>query len=149
VSSVEQISKAAARVRRTDTLPGLLDAGFDAFEVIRSVARVCEDLDPDLLPAFMMAASAAVEGRNALIDVPSLPSSCGGPPPAPVTCTGTDAAQAAGPLAALGALLAARFAAAARVATEVGDRAGCEAAGRSAAEVHRLLAAGDDETVTG
>jgi hypothetical protein len=144
---MEEIGTAAARVRASDTLPGLLDAGFDAFEVIRSTARACEDQVPDLFAAFMMAATAAVEGRNALNGAPSLPPS-GSSSPAPSPSAYADVAQIAEILATLGALLAERLSAAARVATSDGDRAACEAAALAAGEVHRLLAAGDDETVT-
>lgn len=75
------IGTATARVHESDTLPGLLDAAFDAFEVIRSAARAGEDQSSGLFPAFMRAAGAAVEGRNALNDAPSLPPPHGESPP--------------------------------------------------------------------
>jgi len=59
-------------------LPGVLAAGFDAFEAIRLLARGNENRDPGLFAAFMMAADAAVDGREALTASPSLP-----PPPRP------------------------------------------------------------------
>ena len=70
-------------------LAGLLDAGFDAFEVIRLVARAGEDRAPDLFAAFITAAGTAVEGRNALGDAPSLPPATA-PPPA-ITMSSTAA----------------------------------------------------------
>jgi hypothetical protein len=56
--------------------------------------------------------------------------------------------QTAGALAALGALLAVSLRTAAEVAAGDRDRSLCEAAAHAAAEIHQLLAAGDDETVT-
>ncbi len=77
---MDELDAVAARLARRHRPSGLLDAGFDAFEVIRLVARACEDLAPKLFAAFMTAAGTAVEGRNALDDAPSLPPATGPPP---------------------------------------------------------------------
>lgn len=145
---MNQLDACAARVRSSATLAELLEAGFDAFEVIRQVARACEDRAPGLFAAFMTAAGTAVEGRNALNDAPSLPPARAGPPPSPTVSAEARADRIADELAALAALLAQRLAQT-RMQALAGDRAACEHATRAAAEIHRLLARDTDETVAG
>jgi hypothetical protein len=134
-----------ARVSGSTTLPELLDACFDAFEVIRLVARGGEDRAPGLLAAFMATAGAAVAGRNALNDAPSLPLARAGPPLPDATNLTGDAEQLADDLAAAALLLARRLAKAATRAGLAADDAACERAARAATEIRRLLAR-DDET---
>jgi hypothetical protein len=142
---VKELDAIAARLRGVTTLAGLLDAGFDAFEVIRLVARAGEDLAPELFAAFMTAAGTAVEGRNVLNDAPSLPRATA-PPPAITMSATVDADQIADELAGLAALLAQRLAEAGAQAVTEGDRAACQHATCAAADIHRLLARGLDET---
>jgi hypothetical protein len=52
VNAVQEIDDIAACLRNSADLPGTLAAGFDAFELIRLVARSCEDLVPVLFPRF-------------------------------------------------------------------------------------------------
>jgi len=54
---MNELDACTARVHSSATLAELLEAGFDAFEVIRLVARACEDWAPDLFAAFMTAAT--------------------------------------------------------------------------------------------
>ena len=102
---MKELDAIASRLRGGTTLAGLLDAGFDAFEVIRLVARASEDLAPDLFAVFITTAGTAVEGRNALNDAPSLPPATA-PPPAITMSATLNADQIADELAALAALLA-------------------------------------------
>ena len=140
VNDMHDIGSIGARLRASGDLAATLAASFDAFEVIRLAARGCENRDLGLLPAFMLAAGAAVEGRNAVAAAPSLPRANGnadrpaGPEP------GADVQEIADGLAALGALLAGRLPAAAADATTPGDRAACADAAQAAAQIHRLLA---------
>jgi hypothetical protein len=143
---MNELDVCAARVRSSSTLAELFEAGFDAFEVIRLVARACEDRAPNLFAAFMTAAATAVEGRNALNDAPSLPPARTGPPPAPTVSAETSADRIADELAALAALLAQRLAEARAHAAVAGDRAACQHATRAAAGIYRLLARDTDET---
>jgi hypothetical protein len=137
---VKELDAIASRLRGGTTLAGLLDAGFDAFEAIRLVARASEDFAPDLFAAFITTAGTAVEGRNALGDAPSLPPATRRPT---ITMSSTvDAGQIADELAALAALLAQRLAKAAAQAVGAGDRAACQHAVDAAAGIHRLLAPG-------
>ena len=106
---MNELDAIAVRLRGGTCLAELLDAGFDAFEVIRLVARASEDLAPELFAAFITTAGTAVEGRNALGGAPSLPTPTGRPPAITMSAT-VGAGQIADELAALAALLAQRLA---------------------------------------
>jgi len=137
---MKELDAIASRLRGGTALAGLLDAGFDAFEVIRLVARASEDLAPDLFAAFITAAGTAVEGRNALGDAPSLPPATSRPA---ITLSATaGAGQIADELAALATLLAQRLTEGGARAVREGDRAACQHATCAAADIHRLLAPG-------
>jgi hypothetical protein len=141
---VKELGAIAARLRSGTALADLLDAGFDAFEVIRLVARASEDLAPELFAAFITTAGTAVEGRNALGDAPSLPPATRRPTITMSSTAGAD--QIADELAALAALLAQHLAEAGAQAVGEGDQAACQHAIYAAADIHRLLARGLDET---
>jgi hypothetical protein len=142
---MKELDAIASRLRGGTGLAELLDAGFAAFEVIRLVARAGEDLAPELFAAFMTAAGTAVAGRNALDDAPSLPQATA-PPPTVTLSTTAGAGQIADELAALAGLLAQRLAEAGAQAVRERDRAACQHAIYAAADTHRLLARGLDET---
>jgi hypothetical protein len=142
-----EIGEVAQRVRDSATVPDLLGAGFEAFEAIRLAARACEDRAPELFAAFMMAAGAAVEGRNALYAAPSLPAAPGGPPTAPTVSPAAGVAPIADELARLAALLTQRLHGALSEATLPGDRTACHHGAQAAAEIHWLLASDHDETI--
>lgn len=143
---MKELDAIASRLRGSSTLAQLLDAGFDAFEAIRLVARACEDRAPDLFAAFMSAAGTAVDGRNGLNDAPSLPPAAG-PPPAVTMSATVSAGPIADELATLAALLAHRLAEAAAHCLLEGDWAACQQASCAATDIHRLLARDLDETV--
>jgi len=137
---MNELDAIAVRLRGGTCLAELLDAGFDAFEVIRLVARAGEDGAPELFATFMVTAGTAVEGRNALTDAPSLPPATRRPKITMSSTVGTD--QIADELAALAALLTQCLAGAGAQAAREGDRAACRHAVDAAAEIHRLLASG-------
>ena len=137
---MHDIDSIGARLRASGDLAATLAASFDAFEVIRRAARACENRDLGLLPAFMLAAGAAVDGRNAVAAAPSLPRANGNADRPGRPEPGADLHDIADGLAALGALLARRLPAAAADATTAGDRAACADAAQAAAQIHRLLA---------
>jgi hypothetical protein len=138
---MKELDAIASRLRGGTALAGLLDAGFDAFEVIRLVARACEDRAPELFAAFMTAAGTAVEGRNARGDAPALPPATGPPPTVTMSAT-IGVGQIADELATLAALLAQRLAEEGALASGNGDRAACQHATNAATDIHRLLAPG-------
>ena len=138
VSDVPGANGIAARLRQAASLPEVLAAGFDAFEAIRIAARDCQDRVPGLFAAFMTAADAAVDGREALTIAPSLPPG-GGPGPGVAMPAGAGAGQAAGALAALAAVLRDRLADAATRAVLPGDRAACQDAAGAAGRIWQLM----------
>jgi hypothetical protein len=145
VNDVRQISTAETRLREATTVPGTLSASFEAFEVIRLLARGNEDRVPELFAAFMMAADAAVDGREAVTIAPSLPPAAGrflrGKPTAD-----SEVGEIADAMAALGALLSDRLSRAASMAAGTGDRAACEEAAEAAGRICELMACGDGDT---
>jgi hypothetical protein len=95
---------------------------------------------PSLFAAFMTAADAAVDGREAITIAPSL-----SPAPRGTLVTSPPAADAGidtitDALAALGALLDERLAHAANRAVMPGDRAACQEAAEASRRIHQLMA---------
>ena len=134
-----------ARLRDARSLPELLAVSFDAFEAIRVIARGSEDIAPALFAAFMTAADAAVDGREAITIAPSLSPAPGvtlitSPPDA-----GADIDTITDALAALGALLDERLAHAADRALVPGDRAACQEAAQAGRRIHQLMAREDND----
>jgi hypothetical protein len=142
---VHEVEAITARLRDARSLPVLLAASLDAFEAIRVIARSTEDMVPALFAAFMTAADAAVDGREAITIAPSLSSV---PNVTVITSspeTGTGINTITDPLAALGALLDERLAHAADRALTSGDRAACQEAAEAGRRIHQLLARDDHD----
>jgi hypothetical protein len=137
---VHDVEAIMARLRGARSLPGLLAASFGAFETIRVLARGSEDMVPSLFAAFMTAADAAVDGRQALTLAPSLSLASGVTPVTipPAATAGIDAIADA--LAALGKLLEECLAHAAARALIPGDRAACQEAAEAGRRIHQLMA---------
>lgn len=135
-------SNVEVRLEQAASLPEALAAGFDAFEVIRTAARECQDRAPELFAAFMTAADAAVDGREALTVAPSLPHVAAAGPGDPVAADG-DPAQVADALAALADLLSDRLCQVAALADLANDRAACEDAAHAARQICQLMSRGD------
>jgi hypothetical protein len=134
---VHDVEAIMAQLRGACSLPELLAASFDAFEAIRVLARGSEDIVPSMFAAFMTAADAAVDGRQAITFAPSLsPVSLVTTPPA----AGADIDTVTVALAALGELLDERLAHAADRALIPGDRAACQEAAAAGRQIHQLMA---------
>lgn len=146
---MDELGAVTARVAGSTSIPGLLDASFDAFEVIRQVTRACEGLAAELFATFMVAAGTAVEGRNALNDAPSLPPARRYPAPSPTVRPATDSAQVADELAELAALLTLRLPEMAVQADLAGDREACERAAHAAADICQLFGRDVDAAAAG
>jgi hypothetical protein len=142
VSEVPGTSSIEARLDQAASLPETLAAGFHAFEVIRMAARDCQDRSPGLFAAFMTAADAAVDGREALTVAPSLPPG-GGAGPSAAIAAGADPGQVADALAALAGVLRDRFGRVADLADLAADRAACRDAAHAAGRIWQLMARGD------
>jgi hypothetical protein len=133
-------------LRRATSLPDLLAAGFDAFEVIRRLARQSQGKAPDLLAAFMSAATVAADGRDAIASAPALLSA--GSPARPGGRPGREPGPqaAADSIARLAAVLADRLDHAASLATTPRDWRACEDGAQAARQIYQLMApAGDSD----
>jgi hypothetical protein len=73
MSEVAAKTSIEARLEQAASLPEALTAGFDAFEIIRTAARSCQNRAPRLFAAFMTAADVAVDGREASPSRPHCP----------------------------------------------------------------------------
>jgi hypothetical protein len=140
---MNEVALIKERLREASSLPELLAVSFDAFEMIRLLARRSQDRVPGLFAAFMWTADAAVDGREAVTIAASFPV-----PDASTTAPGEPAANAdlghvIDALAALGRLLDARLTRAAVTAAEPGDRAACEDAADAARRIRQLMARDD------
>ena len=68
-----RITAAQHRVQQASGLAAVLDAAYEAFEAMLSAIDPVQDPASGLFAAFVMAAAAAANGRNAVALAPSLP----------------------------------------------------------------------------
>jgi hypothetical protein len=129
-------------------LAEVLGRAYDTFEAIRQLARSCEDQSPDLFAAFMSAAGAAADGKDAILTAASRPSRTseaaepGQPPP------GASLADAADWIAASAIRLATRVDHASERAEARHDRHACCDAAAAARQIHQLMAPDHDDAST-
>lgn len=140
-TSMQQIELAVQSLLSAGSVPGVLTAGWDAFELLRAGSAASADRSASLYPAFTFARGSAVSGRNAIAFAPSMPGGHAAPveglePPA------SDAHEVADALVDLASALSARLRDAARLAGHPDDRAACEKAARHADHIRELLARG-------
>jgi hypothetical protein len=128
------------RLAVADDLPVLLDAAYEAFEVLLSVLERHEDPGNARFAAFVSAATCAANGRDAVLFTPSLPPRQLPRPPgegdaacAPSMGNELNAAVA------VSALLVARLSQAADQVAHPADRLGCRTAAGYARQIHVLL----------
>jgi hypothetical protein len=147
IMAMTSISWHARRVRAAAGLPEVLESAWRAFECVLAEAEAHEDPATPLFPAFVLAATAAANGRDAVLLAPSLPW--------PPRDTPPGQGQAAGPgeparvtaraLALLCQTLMSRLEAAAILAAGPGDRDACRyAAGRARVICDQLAEAADE-----
>jgi hypothetical protein len=119
---------------------GVIGAGWEAFELLRSASRECASRDGELLAAFTLAAAAATKGRNILAGAPSIVQvqSAGGC----AVPADADAAGIAVCLAGLADEVASRLTAAASEASSAGDADACRRAFGEALSIRELLGGG-------
>jgi hypothetical protein len=129
------------RLKQAAGLAAVLDAAYDAFESMRLAFRVHEDPASRLFAAFLMAAAAAADGRDAVAFAPSIPprrrhgaARDGQGPPGEYS-----AERFADEAAGLSQVVAACLARAAGSASDPCDRDACEQAARCAREICDLL----------
>jgi hypothetical protein len=73
VTMTTSISWQAQRVQAAAALPEVLESAWRAFECMLAEAEAHEDPATPLFPAFVLAATAAANGRDAVLLAPSLP----------------------------------------------------------------------------
>ena len=73
VTRSPDLSAATIAVERAEDLPALLAAGYRAFDYALQALRGAEDNAGPLLPAFVLAAAAAADGRDAVAAARSFP----------------------------------------------------------------------------
>ena len=136
---MSDIAAARRRVQQASGLGGVLDAAYDAFESMLSVIRDHEDSTDRMFIPFVMAATCAANGRDAVLFAPSLPPRRLHEPPAAVGPHEGSVEAAADAVAALSLLLASQLAEVASSAPEHEDRAACQDGARCAQQIHDLL----------
>jgi hypothetical protein len=145
----EPIRKGDAMSSPDDGLPEILGHAYDVFEVIRRVARAHEDQSPDLFAAFMSAAVAAADGRDAVFTATVLPAQAAGVAEAGQPAPGAGPLEAADWIADSAAALAIGLNRAAEHAQARQDRRACHDAAAAARQVHDLMTPADDDAHAG
>jgi Bacterial regulatory proteins, lacI family len=139
-AAMTSLAAVTDRLTRADALPVLLDAAYEAFEVLLLVLERHEDPSDSRFVAFVSAATCAANGRDAVLFTPSLPPR---QLPRPPRENGpADAPDQGGePYAALAvsALLEVRLSQAAEQPADPADRLGCRTAAGYARRIHVLL----------
>jgi hypothetical protein len=120
-------------VERAEDLPGLLSAAYSAFEDALQALRGAEDHAGHLLPAFVLAAAAAADGRDAVTAAGFFP---GPGSPLARTMAPTGAVDVADQVALLSLALVTRL----RDAAADGGGSEVAAAAAYAGHMHELLA---------
>lgn len=132
------LDRAGRALANAATLPRLLGAARDAFEVMIWLSGEQAETDDGLVAAFAGVLAAAADGRDAIAVAPSMPPGCGG---AAASCAAAGSArEAASAMAALSAVLASRLDQGSGAASDPRDRAACRRAAGYAREAHGLLA---------
>ena len=124
---------ATSSVLRAEDLPALLGAAYRAFECALQALRGAEDHAGPMLPALVLAAAQAADGRDAVAAAGSFP----GPGTALAGgATPVSAAEVADQVAGLSLALAGRL----RDAAAAGGGPACTEAAGCAGRMHELLA---------
>jgi hypothetical protein len=133
------------RLQRARGLASVLDAACDAFEDILAVIGSYEEATAStgMALAFLLVATQAANGRDAVLFAPSLPPRSLHPRQAPVPRERGSAGNITASVAALSLLVASRLAATATTAAAGADQTACHDAARYARTVHDLLAGED------
>ena len=136
---MRQVTAAGNRFRQAHGLPAVLDAACDAFEAILTVIGDYEDATSNGgVITFLLVATQAANGRDALLFAPSLP------PRALHSMAAPDEAESVSVIrssvAEVSELLAAGLARTATTSTDGADLAACRDAATCAARISDLLA---------
>ena len=138
---MKRLTTAAGRVGQARELASVLDAACDAFEEILAVIGDYEDASDGVAFSFLLAATQAANGRDAVLFAPSLPARRLHPAGLPEEPGRASAREITWAVAGLCQLLATRLAHTAATAAAAADRAACQDAARYARHAHALLTA--------
>jgi hypothetical protein len=138
---MDQIESARVRLEQATGLSAVLDAAYDAFEQLLWALEEQEGRGGATFAAFVMSATAAANGRDALAAAPSLPPVPSGDLAAAAawSSSGLTVDDAAAVLAQLSQLLCGRLANASHLSVDAGDKAACAQAARHADSICSLL----------
>ena len=145
-TGTREAQHAQARVQSAGSLPDLLGGAFDAFEVIRILARNGEEQAPHLLATFMTAADAAVDGREAVTIAPSLPAGPSRMATVTVSPSSAEPREVADALAGLATVLDEALTRAAADAALAADQAACQEAAYAARTISQLMTRGSNDS---
>ena len=139
---MRQVTAAGNRFRQARGLPAMLDAACDAFEAILTVIGDYEDATSTSGEiAFLLVATQAANGRDALLFAPSLPPRALHPMAAAGEPDGQGSASVIkSSVAGVSELLATGLARTATTITDGADLAACRDAATCAARISDLLA---------
>ena len=139
-----RLNTAENRLRQARNVPSALDAACDAFEDILAIIGSYEQTTTSTATAivFLLVATQAANGRDALLFAPSLPRRSLYPRPALGQPERGSASDITAAVAGLSRLLASRLACTA-AAVAGADQTACHDAARYARMVHDLLAGED------
>jgi hypothetical protein len=135
---MRQLTVAADRLRGARGLPAVLDAACDAFEAILVVIGDYEQAS-GMDITFLLAATQAANGRDAVLFAPSLPPRALHHPMHAEPPDGPSATDINSALAGLSGLLCARLSHTAATAGNA-DQAACQNAARYATQIYSLVA---------
>lgn len=132
-----RIATICGRLQRDDRLPALLDTAYAAFDALLSAIEDRQDPASGMFAQFVYSATAAANGRDAILFAPSLPARPLHPADTSINSrgSGSDAPD----LVALSKVLHQVLTQAAAAVPAQEDRKACHHAARCAAEIHRLL----------
>jgi hypothetical protein len=133
VTPSSDLSAATSSVLDAEDLPALLNAAYLGFECALRALRGAEDHAGHLLPALVLAAAQAADGRDAIAVAGSFPGSGAAPPGGMTSLAAVDVADQ---VADLSLALFTRL----RDAAAAGGGSACAAAAARAGRMHELLA---------
>ncbi len=136
------VNQVRAALETAGSLGGVLDAGWEAFDLLVTKCQQVRPSAPGALAPCAFAAATAAEARTILSVAPGLPASRPLPEPSGHAGLPSDRNEADGELRGLAELLHARLAEALDLPGEPRDVAACAHAAIQAALVHKLLAGG-------
>jgi hypothetical protein len=137
------VSQARELVAGAGSLPELLDAAYEAFEVMLTVIRQHDKPDTEMFVPLVLAGASAGNGRDSVLFAPSLPPRCLHPGmPGEEGQRPMAGRAAAYSLTQLCDVLASSLTEAAASADAPGDRQACLDAAQCAREIQALMGGG-------